>query len=879
MASSYGSIQRNGSADHNDGRRNGGDQTELTPLVPPPSHGGQQKPGDAAPSSAVDERPLWSRLLFQWFTPILRRGNEKSRLDQEDLGLVPLPADCSTDGVGEAFDACWNEELRGEDPSLVRALFRSFGADYLRGSALKLVHDLCVFVGPQVLHAMIVFLRTESAPLWHGLALTAAVTCSQIAMSLCLRHYFFKCYATGLRVRTAIVVAVYRKAVLLSAAERQSRTLGEITNLMSIDAQRMQDLMNYFNSLWSSPLQIALSLVFLWQQLGASSMGGVCVIIVMIPMTKAVAGWMGTMQRILMKAKDKRVELNVEVLSGMKVIKFQAWEEPFQDRILALREVELKQLLKYIVGTALSRMLWVFIPLLVSMATFGVYVWTGHTLDVASALTALALFDILRFPLFMLPQVINNTVEAIVSLKRVRSFLMCDEHHPVGPGSLMDFGVRMENVSAAYDTRRPLDDGVDAKTKELADKQWEVQLLRSQLDDAERRIRELSGKATVRKKSSQDELNDSVHNLLCLRRINFECKPGELIAVVGGVGCGKSSFINAVLGEVRELTGTTSVKGNLAYFSQTPFIMNTTVRNNILFGHVNEPVDEELYQRCLRCCALKHDLKLLPDGDQTEIGERGITLSGGQKARIALARAMYHKGDITLIDDALSAVDAHVAKQLFDEAIVGELLNSDDGKRSVVLVTNALQYLNHPRVDRIVVLVEGRIVEEGSYAQLAHTKDSVFARYVSVLKETGVSGSLTEGCAMPTKVSQEDKMKEESSEFFVAPESPARKKNPKKLMTEETRKEGHVGFSVYTAWSRAAGGLYVPIVILLSFTATEGISVLSNWWITYWSAHGDENSQTHFLAIYALINGVAAVAGLARMLMVAFFGLRASRQV
>lgn len=164
------------------------------------------------------------------------------------------------------------------------------------------------------------------------------------------------------------------------------------------------DLTTYLHALWYSPLQIALALYFLWGQLGASSLGGVAVIIIMIPVTKSIAQWMGGMQRILMKAKDRRVELNSEVLAGMKVIKFQAWEESFQKRISDLREVELTQLLRYFVGSAFSRLLWVFTPLMVALSTFAAYVWSGHQLDVASALTALALFDILRFPLFMLPQ-------------------------------------------------------------------------------------------------------------------------------------------------------------------------------------------------------------------------------------------------------------------------------------------------------------------------------------------------------------------------------------------------------------------------------------------------------------------------------------------
>jgi len=227
--------------------------------------------------------------------------------------------------------------------------------------------------------------------------------------------------------------------------------------------------------------------------------------------------------------------------------------------------------------------------------------------------------------LLLLP-VINNTVEAVVSVNRIRSFLLSDEYHPMGSHGLEDTGVRMENVSAAYDSKKPKpgDKNADSTTKRLVDLNWELTLLRSQLSDAEKHIRELTGR-----QSSIAEEEDATSNLLCLKRIDFECKAGEFVAVIGGVGCGKTSFVNAILGEVRELSGTTSVNGKLAYFPQTPFIMNATLRDNILFGHVDEPVDERLYQRALECCALKHDLELLADGDMTEIGEKGVTLSGG----------------------------------------------------------------------------------------------------------------------------------------------------------------------------------------------------------------------------------------------------------
>lgn len=743
---------------------------------------------------------------------MLYLGNKYNRLEWDHLNHISFPETTAT--IVETFERHWQEQLdqNSRDPSLAKALWKSFAADYLVAGALKALHDVLIFVGPLVLHAMIAFLRHPSSSTTDGLKLVLYVTLSQILMSLALRHYFFRCYLTGLRLRTALVVCIYKKALKISNASRHGRSLGEITNYMSIDAQRLQDLTTYLHSIWSSPLQITLSMVLLFKQLGVSSLGGVSIIIIMIPTTKFVASFMGHLQKQLLTAKDSRVEVNAEVLSSMKIVKLQAWEEAFRETIQELRDKELAQLWKYQIWNSVSRSLWTFTPFAVALSTFACYVLLGNQLDVASALTALTLFDILRFPLFMLPQVVNNIVEAAVSLERIRGFLLCDEHTPVGIGALTTNGVKLENVTAEYG------------------------------DD------------------------------VCLSDINLNIQPGEFVAVVGGVGCGKSSLINTILGEVTT-TGNVAVRGKLAFFAQTPFIMNATVRDNILFG--NTKTDEELYQRALDVCALRHDLSLLPNGDSTEIGEKGITLSGGQKARIALARAVYHQADITVVDDALSAVDAHVAKKLFEDAM-SELLRPrfHGDKRCLVLVTNALQYLNAPQVDRIVVIQEGRLVEAGTYGELINKSDSVFSQFVSLIKETGVENfDESENSDAPSSpvARRRSSAKEVSAQESTQP--------TKRLMVEETREKGHVDLEVYLSWAKAAGGvIMVPVSVLGTFGLVEGTTFLSNWWLTYWSEHAKDN-QFWFLGIYAIMNVAATLLGLVRMLIVMFLGFRASRQV
>merc|ERR1740124_339014 len=366
--------------------------------------------------------------------------------------------------------------------------------------------------------------------------------------------------------RTAVVTAVYKKVLVLSSAERQNRSSGQIVNLMTIDAQRIQDLTTYGHAIWYSFLQIIVALYFLWQQLGPSCLAGVAVIFILVPLNKYVAGWMARLQAKLMEARDLRVEINSEVLGSMKVVKFQNWEESFQRRILSLRNDELRRLLTYAVGGAATIMLWSAVPLLVALATFTAYTLSGHDLDVASALTSIALFDILRFPLFMLPQVINNLVEAGVSFNRVQKFLICETHTPISEEGIDDdLGIRLDSATFVYDSKRPTMELTSAGqestegilTKELADQKWEIMLLKSQLKDAEEKLKELSEKDFLSGHEHEDcvvdegslpeidDLDASEHsqgNFLSLRRINFTCQRGELIAVVRSVGSGNLRY-------------------------------------------------------------------------------------------------------------------------------------------------------------------------------------------------------------------------------------------------------------------------------------------------------------------------------------------------
>ncbi|GMH62121.1 hypothetical protein TL16_g03408 [Triparma laevis f. inornata] len=546
----------------------------------------------------------------------------------------------------------------------------------------------------------------------------------------------------------------------------------------------------------------------------ASCFAGVAIIVVMMPVTKKVGKVLGGMSKRLMKVKDERLKMNNEVLSGVKVIKQMAWEKSFENKILELRNSEINQLKKYVIFQSLSGTLWSTVPLLVAVSTFTAYVASGKTLDVATALTSLALFEILRFPLFMLPNVINNLVEAKVS--------------------------------------------------------WENLLLKSQLSDAEHQIQTLKG--------NPSNPDPKLSSLLSLRRIHLHAPPGSLIAVVGPVGSGKSTLLNGILGECRSLTGSVSLPSHVSYVSQKSFIMNDTLRNNITFS---KPYDPERYQDAIYKCALTHDLTVLPSGDQTEIGEKGINLSGGQKARVALARAVYHDADVVLLDDPLSAVDAHVGKHIFKECIVNGLLAKGD--KSVILVTNALQFLNSDKVSKIIVLENGAVKEEGKYNELMNNVGGTFSTMLNNYRDKSAESMGSRSNSKLDLVGVGEELEGEEPEAVEKSEKRNEEELKKegKIITSELkeRETGSVTKDVYLLWARALGGYHTAIMILLSYIGVEMLNVSARWWLSYWSEHGDsENSnQGQFLGVYAGINAIIVISMFVRQLHLYLKSLRAAK--
>jgi ABC-type multidrug transport system fused ATPase/permease subunit len=504
-----------------------------------------------------------------------------------------------------------------------------------------------------------------------GIFLTILLFISSFTQSVILQHYYFRMNLVGARARTALVSMIYKKSLRLSTSSRRYSTVGEMTNLIAVNAQLFLSIVPFLNMLWSSPLQIVICIYMLWRYLGIAAFAGLATTIIFIPLNVFATDLNKKLSVKKLKNQDLRIKVINEILSGIKVIKFYGWELSFQKIVDKIRNDEMKFFSRNALVGIVSSFTWASAPFLVSAVSYATFVLvnTENNLDPSTAFVSLTLFYLIRFPLALLPQTISYCVQGYISLKRIKRFLLLEEinekditrENEVN----QDVAIYLNDVNLGWTKQEPY-----------------------------------------------------------LYHLNFEVPKGKLIAIVGKVGCGKSSLLSGLLGEMHKLNdGKIHVNGSIAYVGQQAWIQNATIKDNILFG---KDFSRKHYNRIINACSLLPDFNIMPAGDETEIGEKGINLSGGQKQRISLARALYADADIYMLDDPLSAVDAHVGKSIFDNVIGhnGMLKN-----KTRLFVTNSLSFL--PQCDQIIMLDNGTISEMGVYEDIKN-KEGAFCEFISL---------------------------------------------------------------------------------------------------------------------------------------------------
>uniref|UniRef100_A0A8D1LJZ0 Multidrug resistance-associated protein 1 n=1 Tax=Sus scrofa TaxID=9823 RepID=A0A8D1LJZ0_PIG len=788
-----------------------------------------------------------SRITFWWIT------GQPVRIVYSSKDPAKPKGGSKVDVNEEAEALIVKSPQKERDPSLFKVLYKTFGPYFLMSFLFKALHDLMMFAGPEILKLLINFVNDKKAPDWQGYFFTALLFISACLQTLVLHQYFHICFVSGMRIKSAVIGAVYRKALVITNSARKSSTVGEIVNLMSVDAQRFMDLATYINMIWSAPLQVILALYLLWLNLGPSVLAGVAVMIFMVPLNAVMAMKTKTYQVAHMKSKDNRIKLMNEILNGIKVLKLYAWELAFKEKVLAIRQEELKVLKKSAYLAAVGTFTWVCTPFLVALCTFAVYVTIdkNNILDAQKAFVSLALFNILRFPLNILPMVISSIVQASVSLKRLRIFL---SHEELEPDSIQRLPIK------------------DAGT---------------------------TNSITVKNATFSWARSDPP----TLHGITFSIPEGSLVAVVGQVGCGKSSLLSALLAEMDKVEGHVAIKGSVAYVPQQAWIQNVSLRENILFGR---QLQERYYKAVIEACALLPDLEILPSGDRTEIGEKGVNLSGGQKQRVSLARAVYCNSDIYLFDDPLSAVDAHVGKHIFENVVgpKGMLKN-----KTRLLVTHGLSYL--PQVDVIIVMSGGKISEMGSYQELL-ARDGAFAEflrtYASAEQEQGEPEDGLGGISSPGKEAKQmengvlvteaagkhlQRQFSSSSSYSgdvgrhhtstAELQKPgAQTEDTWKLMEADKAQTGQVKLSVYWDYMKAIG-LFISFLSIFLFLCNHVAALVSNYWLSLWTddpiVNGTQEHTKVRLSVYGALGISQGVTVFAYSMAVSIGGIFASRRL
>ncbi|KWU42263.1 P-loop containing nucleoside triphosphate hydrolase protein [Rhodotorula sp. JG-1b] len=779
---------------------------------------------------------IFQRLTFSWMTPMMMAGYRKF-LTEEDLWA--LPPDDTAYALGQRLEKAWQARRAkaAKRPSLTGALVSAYGGPFFTAALFKLGQDTLAFLQPWLLKRLLNFVGSYNSPhgepAFHGYIIALGMFVCAITQTLLLHCYFSRVFETGMRVRAGLISLIYKKALVLSPSERGGRLTGDIVNLQSTDATRLQDLCTYGQIAWSGMFQITLAFISLYQLLGWTMLVGVAVMIASMPLTALIARYQTKLQRQQMKNKDERTSIMSEILNNIRSIKLYAWEDSFAQRLFQVRnDKELKMLKKMGILSASSNFLWSFTPFAVAFTTFALFsTVSGKPLTSEIVFPAITLFQLLGFPLAVLPVVFSSLVEAYVSVDRLTKFLV---------------------------------------SKELDPSAVEIKIPSRELRAGDELVSVVQGDFTWSPLPAADAPASTPPPVNTLQDISLSVKRGELLAVVGRVGDGKSSLLAAILGEMIKVDGRVTVRGTVAYCAQQPWIMGGTVKSNITFGHRFEP---DFYELVLEACALKEDLKLLPQGDETEVGEKGISLSGGQKARVALARAVYARADIYLLDDPLSAVDAHVGRHLYDRVIGPEGLLRD---RARLLCTNAIPYVE--QADEVIMLRRGVILERGTYAD-AIQGDTELSRLLLEFGKSGGdeddgNGSGSDETAVGDGPGGEHgivavadcKEKSHALSRRAQPVPVAEQKMQtlrelkRSTRPKERREQGSVKWSVYKEYIKANGYVGASLY-LLTIVAQQGLQIATNVWLKNWSQHnsdtGDNGNVTYYLAIYAML-GVGA---------------------
>ncbi|XP_073328263.1 ATP-binding cassette sub-family C member 8 [Pagrus major] len=818
---------------------------------------------------------LLSKATYWWMNTFITSAHRRP-IDLKVIGKLPIAMRALTNymKLRKAFeDQKRPQGTAPQGPKLIwQALRKAFGRPLMLSITFRFMADLLGFAGPLCISGIVHHISKDNRTIQQPMRLlgiyfisskefleNAYVLAVLLFLALLLQRTFLQAsyyvaIETGINLRGAIQTKIYNKIMRLCTSNMSmgELTVAQICNLVAIDTNQLMWFFFLLPNLWAMPVQIIVGVILLYYLLGISALIGATVIAVLAPVQYFVATKLSQTQKSTLEYSSERLKKTNELLRGIKLLKLYAWEHIFCDSVEETRGKELTSLQAFALYTSISIFMNAAIPIAAVLTTFVVHVHISEDADLspAVAFASLSLFHILVTPLFLLSSVVRSTVKALVSVQKLSEFFSSDE---IGdeqePRALLTSGSSNHNqnryqavpLKVVNRKRPPRDD-------------WNN--YSSQGDhEGDGPSQDMDQDICIKINSGYFTWTDGPPTL---SNVDIRIPFGKMTMIVGQVGCGKSSLLLAALGEMQRVSGTVTwnslptldseadesptdrdaagdgdirKRGAVAYASQKPWLLNATVVENITF---EMPMIKSRYKAVIEACSLQPDIDILPQGDQTEIGERGIILSGGQKQRISVARALYQQTNLVFLDDPFSALDIHLSDHLMQDGIL-KLLREE--KRTVVLVTHKLQYL--PHADWIIAMKDGTIQTEGTLKDIQKSEPELFEQWKTLMHRQDQEFETETEAASMTDLERKNLRRAMYSREAIRTEEDEEEESSDSddddNLSQVMRQRATIPWRSCGTYLSSAGVLLLSL-LLLSQLLKHSLMVAIDYWLARWTS-------------------------------------------
>ena len=725
-------------------------------------------------------------ILWLWLSPILKIGNKRT-LTEDDLFDVSHNDECSR--LLKKLEIRWEkEEKKSSSINTWKIVAKTFWKECLIAGLTLFPYIGARIAQPLFLKQIVLVISDRTLDAYIGYLYAIGLGLSALIQALIHQQFFFRTTRVGLHARIALSSLIYKRLLSLPTRAIMKTTTGQVINLISNDVSKFEDLSVNIHHIWSGPLEAAIAFGIIWNEIGIPTLFGYAVLLLSVPVQLFFSKKFGTYRRNTVQWTDKRVRVVNEILVGCQIVKMYNWEEALEAVVYDARANEFQSIRKASRIRAMNLGIFFSSMLLVSLATFGGSWLMGRELQSANLFTVLSLLGMIRYPLTGgLPAGIERLSESFVAARRINQFMNLSKE------TRMKTSEQRSNVNVDHQAGRIF----------------------------------MKGASFTWGTSQSAELIG----------IDLNISKGSFVGIIGAIGSSKSSLLAAILGEMSRIEGTSEVYGQLAYVSQTPWIFAGTIEENILFC---KPMNKEKYDRVVEACCLNVDFRSFSAGDQTMIGEKGVNLSGGQKARVTLARAIYSDADIYLFDDPLAAVDRTVSRKIFQQCFSNEGILKNQTR---ILVTHQIQYLT--QFDHCILLEQGTIEKQGSSEDLLT---------IEKVKQSHGNEQYHANENDPTKKRTDSYLYQSKTSDGLIDEN--------SIVKEEVSIVGGVSIRVWLKlFTSGYGWIGLVLLILLMFVG-EGAFDATNKWLSIWSSQKkDKQREAVYPSVYlGLVLGTSIIA-------------------